>query len=165
VLSLLKAGSLRYWLLLRQPRPILTAAADADTDDDDGVPHALSETTPLLERNSNKAAAPAIAALSANAATPSSPRDTLLALHSSLLLHFHAHWMHLQSLSPEAFSSRRRPTVMDFERTIFVSWKAEVGRWLERGRLGGWVDGRGWIDDVQAREACLKLASADASSP
>jgi hypothetical protein len=158
VLSLLKAGSLHYWLILRQPRPILPVVDDAN--DDDASPPSPSETTPLLDRN-----AAATTTLSDDAPVHPTPLETLLALHSSLLLHFHAHWMHLQSLPPEAFSVGQRPTVMDFERTVFVAWKAEVARWLERGRLGGWVDDRGWTDDIEAREVCRSQVSTEERTP
>jgi len=38
-----------------------------------------------------------------------------------------------------------KPTVMAFER-IFARWKLETTRWLQRGIVGGWWDGRGFLE-------------------
>jgi len=39
---------------------------------------------------------------------------------------------------------------MDFER-IVKKWKIEVTRWVERGRIAGWVDSRGFVEEVWTR--------------
>ena len=68
--------------------------------------------------------------------------DVFFELHSTLLLHFHSHWQYLQTSSHSREASKPRPTVMMFE-SICKVWKAEVGRWIERGLIGGWCDSRG----------------------
>jgi hypothetical protein len=144
--------------------PVTESTVDLDEEEE----QLASETTPLLGgQNGGLGASNEQAGLLSSSSLassrkkrrrlPLSPLDTLLSLHSSLVLHFHAHWTYLQRLPVESFPNQQRPTVMDFEKKIFAEWKAEVRRWLERGRIGGWVDDRGWIDDVEARKTCRDL--------
>ena len=65
-------------------------------------------------------------------------------LVSLLLLHFHQHWVHLQTSDHHEEARRTRPVVMDFERVV-RSWRIEVARWVERGQVQGWVDSRGLV--------------------
>ena len=66
---------------------------------------------------------------------------------SLLVLHFHKHWQYLQKSEDPQEASRARPVVMDFERLI-KKWKVEVTRWVERGRIAGWVDSRGYTEEA-----------------
>ena len=79
-----------------------------------------------------------------------SVEDTFLRIVSLLVQHFHMHWQYLQKSEHPQEASRARPVVMDFER-IVKKWKIEVTRWVERGRIAGWVDSRGFVEEVWTR--------------
>lgn len=77
----------------------------------------------------------------------SSQDDIQNAFHdlvSLLLLHFHQHWIYLQTSDNVQEAGRARPVVMDFERVV-KKWKIEVVRWVERGTVQGWCDSRGLV--------------------
>jgi hypothetical protein len=68
--------------------------------------------------------------------------QTFYHLSALLVRHFHEHWVYLQTSEHPVEVTRVRPVVMDYER-ISKKWKIEVKKWLERGKVGGWVDSRG----------------------
>lgn len=73
---------------------------------------------------------------------PSTVEETFCHISALLVKHFHEHWTYLQTSDNPIESVRARPVVMDYER-ISKKWKIEVRKWLERGKIGGWVDSRG----------------------
>ncbi|KAK9894526.1 hypothetical protein P389DRAFT_197815 [Cystobasidium minutum MCA 4210] len=72
----------------------------------------------------------------------SSVEQTFHHLAALLVRHFHEHWIYLQTSEHPLEATQARPVVMDYER-ISKKWKVEVRKWLERGKVGGWVDSRG----------------------
>lgn len=72
----------------------------------------------------------------------SSVEQTFHHLAALLVRHFHEHWIYLQTSDHPLEATQARPVVMDYER-ISKKWKIEVRKWLERGKIGGWVDSRG----------------------
>lgn len=72
----------------------------------------------------------------------SSIDQTFHHLAALLVRHFHDHWIYLQTSEHPLEATQARPVVMDYER-ISKKWKIEIVKWLERGRIGGWVDSRG----------------------
>lgn len=92
---------------------------------------------------------------SSNLSSASSVEQTFHHLAALLVRHFHEHWIYLQTSEHPIEATQARPVVMDYER-ISKKWKIEVRKWLERGKIGGWVDSRGltfieWGDAAEVR--------------
>lgn len=83
---------------------------------------------------------------------------------SLLVVHFHKHWQYLQESEDPQEASRARPVVMDFERVI-RRWKIEVTRWVERGRIAGWVDSRGFVEEAWLSQGSEPDKPGDSPSP
>lgn len=97
----------------------------------------------------------------------SSVEQTFHHLTALLVRHFHEHWIYLQTSEHLVEATQTRPVVMDYER-ISKKWKVEVRKWLERGKIGGWVDSRGllfleWGDAAALRR--IEQDEKEASSP
>lgn len=90
-------------------------------------------------------------------------------LAALLVRHFHQHWIYLQTSEHPFEATQARPVVMDYER-ISKRWKIEIVKWLERGRIGGWVDSRGltffeWGDAAVLRRIEHDEKIGDGPSP
>lgn len=101
----------------------------------------------------------------------SSVEQTFHHLAALLVRHFHEHWIYLQTSEHPTEATRVRPVVMDYER-ISKKWKIEIVKWLERGKIGGWVDSRGlqffqWGDAASLKriEEDEKLESSPRDGP
>lgn len=95
-------------------------------------------------------------------ASPANVTQTFLAVACTLFEQFHEFWRYLQTSDDPLELREVRPTVMDFERICKV-WKAEIQRWLERGKIGGWLDSRGFLLQDLPLAVIGKPASAQAA--
>lgn len=87
--------------------------------------------------------------------------ETFHAIVSLLVIHFHKHWRYLQNSENPQEAIKARPVVMDFER-IIRKWKIEITRWIERGRIAGWVDSRGYVQEEWRPQSATEASTSSA---